>query len=121
MPTTEERLGVVETKVEHLNEKVDDIKQNIKDANTNIKENHVILMKKLEDMDRKYEINRDAYYEKLEENKQDEEKAHKAMNQKIDNLEQFKMKWIYIVTGAAIIIGWVSAHGDSIFKLLKTF
>lgn len=118
MPTIDERIGVVEIKVEHLNEKVDNIKQDVKETKDNVKENHEIIMKKLDDMEEKYEVNRDAYYEKLDRRKEAEDEAHAKLNRKIDNLEQFKMKWVYIVTGAAIVIGWVSAHGDNLIKMI---
>lgn len=119
MPTMEERMGVVETKVEHLNEKVDNIKQDVKDTKESIKDNHETIMKKLDDMEEKYEINRDIFYDKLDKRKADEDEAHSKLSKKIDNLEDFKMKWIYIITGAAIVIGWASAHGDAIIKMLK--
>jgi chromosome segregation ATPase len=37
MATTVERLGIVETKVENLNEKMDDLKINVNDMNADIK------------------------------------------------------------------------------------
>ena len=119
MPTMEERMGVVETKVEHLNEKVDDIKGDVKDTQHAVKESHEVIMKKLDDMEEKYEINRDAFYGKFDDRRVQQDEAYSKLNKKIDNLEQFKMKWIYIVTGAAIVIGWASAHGDAIIKMLK--
>lgn len=119
MPTMEERMGVVETKVEHLNEKVDDIKGDVKDTQNAVKESHDTIMKKLDDMEEKYEINRDAFYGKFDDRRAQQDEAYSKLNKKIDNLEQFKMKWIYIITGAAIVIGWASAHGDAIIKMLK--
>lgn len=118
MPTVEERMGVVETKVEHLNEKVDNIKQDIKDTKESIKDNHEVMMKKLEDMEEKYEVNRDAFYDKLDKRKAEQDEADIALNKKISNLEEFKMKWVYIISGAAIVIGWIGAHGDNIIKML---
>jgi len=118
MPTVEERMGVVETKVEHLNEKVDDIKQDVKDTKDSIKDNHEIIMKKLDDMEEKYEINRDAFYQKFDKRKLEQDEADHALNKKISSLEEFKMKWVYIISGAAIVIGWVGAHGDHLIKML---
>jgi hypothetical protein len=114
----EERMGVVETKVEHLNEKVDDIKQDVKDTKTSIKDNHETMMKKLDDMEEKYEVNRNAFYQKLDQRKLEQDEADRALSKKISSLEQFKMKWVYIISGAAIVIGWVGAHGDNIIKMI---
>jgi predicted nucleic acid-binding Zn-ribbon protein len=119
MPTSEERLGVVETKVAHLNEKVDDIKQEVKDTQESISTNHKIMMKKLDDMEDKYEINREAFYDKLDKRKDAEDEAHKNLTKKITELQDFKMKWVYIVSGVAIAIGWIGAHGEAVLKLLK--
>ena len=119
MPTMEERMGVVETKVEHLNEKIDNIKSDVKDTQNAVKDSHDIIMKKLDDMEEKYEVNRDAFYDKFDVRRTQQDEAYSKLNEKIDNLEQFKMKWVYIVTGAAIVIGWVSAHGDAIIKMMK--
>lgn len=118
MPTVEERMGVVETKVEYLNDKVDDIKLDVKDTKVSIKENHEILMKKLNDMEEKYEFNRDAFYAKLDQRKLEQDVADQNLNKKISSLEEFKMKWVYIISGAAIVIGWVGAHGDSLIKMI---
>lgn len=118
MPSVEERIGVVETKVEHLNEKVDDIKHDVKDTKDSVKENHEILMKKLNDMEEKYEQNRDAFYDKLDKRKLEQDEADANLNKKISSLEEFKMKWVYIISGAAIVIGWVGAHGDSLIKMV---
>jgi len=118
MPTVEERMGVVETKVVYLNDKVDDIKQDVKDTKQSIKDNHEIMMKKLDDMDQKYELNRDIFYQKLDKRKAEQDETDKALSRKISSLEQFKMKWVYIISGAAIVIGWVGAHGDNIIKLI---
>ena len=119
MPTMEERIGVVETKVEHLNEKVDNIKEEVKETKQSIALNHESVMKKLDDMEEKYEQNRDIFYEKLDRRKEAEDEAHKNLSKKISELQEFKMKWVYIVSGVAIAIGWIGAHGDAVIKMLK--
>jgi len=118
MPTTEERLGVVETKVEHLNEKVDNIKEDVKETKATIANNHLTMMAKLDDMEKKYVENRDVFYEKFDQRKDEDELAHNNLSKKINELQEFKMKWVYIISGAAIVIGWVGAHGDNLIKIL---
>jgi len=119
MPTTEERLGVVETKVAHLNEKVDDIKEDVKETKQSIASNHLAMMKKLDDMELKYEQNRDIFYDKLDRRKEEQDKAQSELKKKINDLQDFKMKWVYIISGVAIAIGWVAAHGDAVITMLK--
>lgn len=101
MATTIERLGIVETKVENLNEKLDDLK-------TDVKEMHDCL-----------DQTRDSLIGKLDEMYSASCTQHAELATKISELEKWKQKWVYMIAGGAVVISWVTAHADTILKLLK--
>jgi hypothetical protein len=101
MATTVERLGIVETKVENLNEKLDDLK-------TDVKEMHDCL-----------DQTRDSLIGKLDEMYSASCTQHAELATKISELEKWKQKWVYMIAGGAVVISWVTAHADTILKLLK--
>jgi uncharacterized coiled-coil DUF342 family protein len=118
MATIEERVGVVETKVEFLGEKIDDLKQDVKSVHDAVESISNDMDKKLDKMLDIYNVNRDTYYEKLEENKEEAKKANTKVLEKLDNLEDFKNRWVYLITGAAIVIGFVMGHLSDIVRVL---
>jgi len=118
MATIEERVGVVETKVEFLGGKIDDLKQDVKSVHDAVESISDDMDQKLDKMLDIYNINRDTYYEKLEENKEEAKKANTKVLEKLDNLEDFKNRWVYLITGAAIVIGFVMGHLSEIVRVL---
>ena len=118
MATIEERVGVVETKVTYLGEKIDDLKQDVKSVHDAVESISDDMDKKLDKMLDIYNVNRDTYYEKLEENKEEAKKANTKVLEKLDNLEDFKNRWVYLITGAAIVIGFVMGHLSEIVRVL---
>jgi hypothetical protein len=101
MATSVERLGIVEIKVENLNEKLDELK-------VDVKEMHDCLDK-----------TRDIIEAKLEVMYQASCTQHAEMAKKISAMEKFKDKWIYTFAGGMIVVSWASAHTDSIMAILK--
>jgi predicted nuclease with TOPRIM domain len=101
MATTIERLGIVETKVENLNDKLDDLK-------TDVKEMHDCL-----------DQTRDSLIGKLDEMYSASCNQHAELATKISELEKFKQKWIYTIAGGAVVISWATAHADTILKIIK--
>ena len=101
MATTVERIGIVETKVENLNEKLDDLK-------VDVKEMHDCL-----------DQTRDSLIGKLDEMYSASCTQHTELATKISELEKWKQKWVYMIAGGAVVISWVTAHADTILKLLK--
>lgn len=101
MATTVERLGIVETKVENLNEKLDDLK-------TDVKEMHDCL-----------DQTRDLLADRLKEMSNESTNQHHELAGKISDLEKWKQKWVYMVAGGAVVLSWVSAHADTILKIIK--
>ena len=119
MPSQAERLSVVETKVQHIDEKIDDLKKDVQDMHDCLDKTRDSLHERLDQMLEEYRINRDKFYEHAEKMHQDEKAEHKAMTAKIEELEKFKNKWVYMILGGAAVLGWVSGHIDTITKFLS--
>jgi hypothetical protein len=94
MATVQERVGILETKVDGLTEKIDDIRTDVKDSHEDIK----TQLKTMYDASCT---------------------QHAELATKIKDLEGFKMKWTYMVLGGVAVLGWVSGHIDSIAAFLK--
>jgi len=101
MASTLERLGIVETKVENLNEKLDDLK-------IDVKEMHDCL-----------DQTRDLLADKLKEMSETSSAQHSEMAKKIAAMEKLKDKWTYATMGGVVVIGWLSAHTSQILAILK--
>lgn len=122
MATMDERMGVVETKVEHLNEKLDELKVDVKDLHDCLDRTRDSLEEKLETMLIEYRENRDRYYQVLNENKEEARKAHKDLYTKLEGFEKLKTK--VMISGIAVAAflagtGYLT-HGEvgKIIKLL---
>ena len=89
MPSMVERMSVVETQVVNLAEKIDDIK-------TDVKVNHEDIKLQLKTM---YDASCTQ---------------HAELAKKLGEVEQFKNKWIYLVTGGSIVAAFVLSHLESI-------
>jgi flagellar capping protein FliD len=101
MATTVERLGVVETKVENLNEKLDDLK-------VDVREMHDCLDK-----------TRDGLTEKLNEMYDASCTQHSQLAKEISALKNQRDKWIWTSAGIVAAIGWASGHADILLRLVK--
>jgi hypothetical protein len=44
---------------------------------------------------------------------------HAQLGKKLNELEKFKDKWVYMAIGASGILGWASGHLDDIARFLK--
>jgi len=101
MATTVERLGIVETKVENLNEKMDDLKVDVKDM-------HDCLGRTREDLtgqlDKMYTASCDQ---------------HSALAQEISSLKSQRDRWVWTAAGGLVVLSWVSAHFDSLGKIVN--
>ena len=96
-----ERVSVLETKVDNIEEKIDDLKVDVKVMHDCLDNTRDLLADKLKDMSES-SINR-----------------HKELSRKIEELEQFKQKWIYLSAGGIAVLGWASAHADTLLTILK--
>ena len=101
MATTTERLGIVETKVENLNEKLDGLKEDVKEM-------HDCLDK-----------TREGLTDKLDEMYNASCNQHKALAEEINALKTQRDKWVWTAAGAIAVMGWVSGHTETIMKIIS--
>lgn len=118
MATTVERLGIVETKVENLNEKVDDIKIDIKDMHDCLDNTRDTVMAQLSVMTGEYRTNAKAYYDHADKLNEQQSAQHQELAAKIGELEKWKQKWVYMIAGGAVVLSWVASHMDQVIKIL---
>ena len=100
MATTVERIGIVETKVENLNEKLDDLKVGVKDM-------HDCL-----------DNTRDSLTDKLNEMYNASCTQHAELAKKSGNLEQIRQKMIWMAAGAVAFAGILSGHFEKIIAFI---
>ena len=101
MATSQERIGVLETKVEGINEKIDNLK-------ADVKEMHDCLDKTREDLSAKLDKMYDASCTQ-----------HTSLNDKIEMIEKFKDKWTYAAWGGLAVVGFLAGHIDKIQTLFN--
>ena len=100
MATTTERLGIVETKVQNLDEKIDELK-------IDVKEMHDCLDK-----------TRDSLTSKLNEMYDASCSQHKSLAEEINALKSQRDKWLWTAAGAIAAMGWISGHAATIIKFI---
>jgi len=100
MATTVERIGIVEVKVENLNEKMDDLKVDVKDMHDCLDKTRDSLVEKLDEM---YTASCDQ---------------HAELAKKISNLEQIRQKMMWMVAGGVAFAGILSGHMDKVLAFL---
>ena len=100
MATTVERIGIVETKVENLNEKLDDLKVDVKDMH--------------DCLDR----TRDDIKEQLKEMYDASCTQHAELAKKISGLEKIREKTMWMVAGGVAAAGILSGHLEKILAFL---
>ena len=101
MATTAERIGVVETKVQNLDEKLDNLK-------VDVKEMHDCLDK-----------TREGLTDKLDEMYNASCNQHKSLAEEINALKTQRDKWVWTAAGAIAVMGWVSGHTETIMKIIS--
>lgn len=99
MAKVDERLGIVETKVENLNEKLDDLKADVKDV-------HDCLDK-----------TRDELKGQLTEMYDASCSQHASLAKEINALKSQRDKWIWTSAGIVAAIGWLSGHMEIFTKI----
>lgn len=92
MATVQERLGIVETKVENLDQKITGVQDTISNNHHDIKEQLKVM-----------------YTASCQQ--------HAELNKKIQDLESFKMKWVYMIAGGVAVFGILVGHVDTIKRI----
>lgn len=117
-----ERVGIVETKVEHLNEKMDDLKVDVKDMHDCLDQTRDTVLAQLDKMTGEYRSNAEKYYEHANHLNELQTAQHNELADKIGELERIKSKWtMYAMVGLAFAAGtgWLnSVHLPHILKFL---
>ncbi len=114
---TQERVSVLETKVEVIDEKLDDLKIDVKDMHDCLDRTRDQVNEKLDEMLGEYRSNRDKFYAHADELHKIQTAQHHELADKISDLEKFRAKWTYLVLGGAAVLGWVVAYWDFVEKI----
>jgi len=112
LATLPERVGVVETKVQHLNEKMDDLKVDVKDMHDCLDQTRDRVLAQLDVMTNEYRTNAEKYYEHANHLNELQTAQHDELAGKISELEKVKSKWtMYAMVGLAFAAGtgWINA------------
>jgi hypothetical protein len=112
LATLPERVGVVETKVQHLNEKMDDLKVDVKDMHDCLDQTRDRVLEQLDKMTDEYRTNAEKYYEHANHLNEQQSAQHNELAGKISELEKVKSKWtMYAMAALAFLAGagWLNA------------
>lgn len=101
MVSVQERVGILETKVESIDEKIDDLKTDVKEVHDVLDRNKTELKDQLKTM---YDASCSQ---------------HAELNKKIESMQRFKDKWVHMAWGALAVIGFLAGHIDKISLLFN--
>jgi len=107
-----ERVSVLETKVENINEKLIDLKADVKDLHDCLDNTRDLLADKLEKMQEEYRINSIKYFEHSEKLHAADGSIHEKMDTRLGELEKVKNKYTMyamVVLAFAAGTGWLNA------------
>jgi len=117
-----ERVSVLETKVENINEKLVDLKSDVKDMHDCLDNTRDTVLAQLDKMTGEYRTNAEKYYEHANHLNELQTAQHDELAGKIKELQSLKDKWVKYAIGAlafAAGAGWIHAMNlQTIFKFL---
>ena len=117
-----ERVSVLETQVENINEKLIDLKADVKDMHDCLDNTRDLLADKLEKMQEEYRLNSGKYFEHADKLHAEDVETHNKLASRIGELEKIKSKWtMYAMAAMAFIAGtgWLSGHSVNLPHILK--
>jgi predicted nuclease with TOPRIM domain len=114
-----ERVSVLETQVENVNEKLVDLKVDVKDMHDCLDQTRDLLAGKLEKMQDEYRANSSKYFEHADKLHAEDQESHAALDKKIKDLEAFKTKWVYMTAGGIAVLGFMSGHATALSNFFK--
>jgi len=114
-----ERVSVLETQVDNINEKLIDLKVDVKDMHDCLDQTRDLLASKLEKMQEEYRSNSGKYFEHADKLHAEDQESHATLDKKIKELEQFKNKWIYMTAGGIAVLGFMSGHATALSNFFK--
>ena len=122
LATLPERVSVLETKVENINEKLIDLKGDVKEMHDCLDQTRDRVLAQLDIMTGEYRTNATKYYEHANHLNELQTAQHDELAVKISELEKIKSKWtMYAMVGLAFAAGtgWINAvNFPSILKFL---
>jgi chromosome segregation ATPase len=107
-----ERVSVLETKVENINEKLVDLKADVKDMHDCLDNTRDTVLAQLDKMTDEYRSNAEKYYEHANHLNELQTDQHNELAGKIGELEKVKSKYtMYAMVGLAFAAGtgWINA------------
>ena len=100
MVATTERVGILETKIVHIDEKIDELKVDVRDMHDCLDRTRDTVMAELKSMSDK------------------SNDAHSELAKKISSLEKDKSKVIFLFAGGVAAFGWITGHIDLLVKFI---
>ena len=92
-----ERVGIVETKIENINEKLVDLKGDVKDMHDCLDNTRDTVIAQLHMMTEEYRTNAANYYKHADTLNAQQTAQHNELATKIGELEKWKQKWMMYV------------------------
>lgn len=116
---TQERVSVLETKVEAIDEKLDDLKVDVRDMHDCLDRTRDEVNVKLDEMLDEYRTSQDRFYAHADDLHKIQTAQHHELADKITDLEKFRAKWTYLILGGVAVIGWSTAYWETAVKILN--
>jgi len=107
-----ERVSVLETKVENINEKLVDLKSDVRDMHDCLDQTRDTVLAQLNVMTNEYRTNAEKYYDHANHLNELQTAQHNELAGKINELEKVKSKWtMYAMSALAFAAGtgWINA------------
>jgi chromosome segregation ATPase len=107
-----ERVSVLETKVDNIEEKLIDLKSDVREMHDCLDQTRDRVLAQLDVMTGEYRTNAAKYYEHAEELNKQQSEQHKELANRIESLEKVKSKWtMYAMAALAFAAGtgWINA------------
>ena len=115
-----ERVSVLETQVENINEKLVDLKADVKEMHDCLDQTRDLLADKLEKMQEEFRTNSGKYFEHADRLHAEDVATHSKLGSRIDELEKVKSKWtMYAMVAMAFAAGTGWLNSVSFPHILK--
>lgn len=115
-----ERVSVLETKVENIDEKLVDLKSDVKDMHDCLDRTRDSVMSELEKMQIEYRTNSTRYFDHADKLHAEDVETHSKLGARIDELEKIKNKWtMYAMVALAFAAGTGWLNSVSFPHILK--
>jgi phage shock protein A len=115
-----ERVSVLETKVDNIEEKILDLKGDVKDMHECLDRTRDTVLEQLGKMTDEYRSNAENYYAHADKLNGQQSAQHAELAGKIKDLQQLKEKWVkYAMAALAFAAGGGWVHAANLPQILK--